>query len=184
MRSGLLWLVPIALGIAAVASAQDSREWVLPRFDAERLDWCWGIARDCGAPVAAEFCKRKRYDSASAFSPQRVGRSAATRTMGTNQTCSDDEGCTGFAAITCTGKVAPERIHNNPSFNQRRLDVCMRSGSTECGQPVADAYCRLKRFSSASHFRPDEERGNAPTGLLSGQTCERTCRGFQQIICQ
>jgi len=182
MRYFIWVMLAFSFGMPGTAAGQD-RTWNAPRLGDDRLDWCMGIARECGAAPALEYCKRKRFDGVAAFDPERVGRRATTRTIGTNQTCSNSDGCTAFRYITCTGRVESFRIHNNPVLNGRRLDACMRSASTVCGQPVADEFCRRKRFSRASHFRPDEDRGNSPTQLLSGQQCERTCRGFQQIIC-
>lgn len=173
-----------ALAFASPSAAQD-RTYNAPRFGEERLDWCMRIGRECGEPVALEFCRRRRYEGVRLFRAYRVGRTDATRTIGSNETCSDDEGCTGFAYVVCTGRIPPGRVFANPVWGKRRLDWCLRWG-TECGTPAADAFCRAQGFVAALHALPDEAPGNSSTRVIGdGRLCDGPrCRGFQQIICR
>lgn len=61
-----------------------------------------------------------------------------------------------------------------------RLDVCETYGQN-CGQPVADRYCRIKGYERATDL-PGEPA--TPTKLLRGQECRGShCRGFKFIVC-
>jgi hypothetical protein len=150
----------------------------------DRLDWCreWGV--NCGEPVAIAYCQRRRYQRVVSFEPDRVGRSAQTRLLGTNETCNGDF-CTAFAHITCADSFPAARVFVNPSIDGHRLDNC-RQWATDCGKPAADAFCAQSGFSSSVQHLVDAEPGYSKTKVISsGQICDGGgCRGFQQIICQ
>jgi hypothetical protein len=169
---------------AAPAAAQD-RTYNQPTYRGHRLDWClnWGSA--CGKPAAVAFCNSRRYTDVVVFRPEVVGKSAPTRPIGTDQVCSGQDFCTAFAYVTCTGPIPNDRVFANPSWNQKRLDVCLQWG-TNCGKPAADAFCRTKGFSGSLYSRPDPEPGYGATSLIgTNQVCDQSfCRGFQQIICK
>lgn len=175
--------------LMSAGGQDDPKRFNAPRWGDDRLDVCMGIGRDCGASVANQFCHKWRFERAIDFEPERVGRAATTRTMQSNETCSDDDGCTAFRHITCQGKIPSYRNFANPTWSApgrplMRLDVCMEAGSNQCGQPVADAFCRQKEYRRALYWQADAERGLTPTRRIRGPECQRTCVGFGVITCE
>jgi len=155
-----------------------------PRYMDDRLDWCLNWGANCGQPAALEFCRRRRFENVQRFDPEKVGRSARTRLIGSGQTC-DGDFCTGFLQITCAGRIPNERVFANPENNGHRLDVC-RDWGANCGKPAADAFCAARGFRGSLHHTADPEPGRSSTRVIgSGQVCTGSfCTGFQQIICQ
>jgi len=161
----------------------ESRIFQQPRYMDDRLDWCMKWGTDCGKPVAQAFCNRRRYENATAFEAELVGRSAQTRLMGTDQVCNADN-CTTFSFITCSGAIGMERVFGNPTWKDYRLDVCWL-GIGYCGKWSADAFCRARGFSESLDSTPDREPSNTPTRAIgNNQICEKGCKGYQQIICK
>ena len=156
-----------------------------PRFFDERLDWCMSWGKDCGQPVADNFCKRRRLTGARAFEPDaNIGRASPTRLMGSNQVCNQAL-CTGFQHIVCHGPIPSERVFANPAWNGHRLDVCL-NWAKDCGKPPADKFCQSNGYASAFHFVVDATPTGVSTRLIgSNQICsEKFCTGFQMIVCQ
>jgi hypothetical protein len=78
-----------------------------------------------------------------------------------------------------------EKIFAAPRFFDERLDWCMTWGK-DCGQPVADSFCRRKRLTGARAFQAEPNIGrSSPTRLMgSNQVCNQDfCTGFQYIAC-
>jgi hypothetical protein len=171
-------------GNRLASSSGDALTFNKPRYMDDRLDWCLNWGANCGQPAALEFCHRRRFENVQGFEPEKVGRSARTRLMGTGQTC-DGDFCTAFLQITCAGRIPSTRVFANPENNGYRLDVCREWGAN-CGKPAADAFCVAQGFRGSLHHTPDPEPGRNSTRVISsGQICEgKSCTGFQQIICQ
>jgi hypothetical protein len=164
---------------------QEEKVFIKPRWFDERLDWCFNWGSECGQPAADNFCKRRRFTGARDFAADpNIGRSEPTRVSGTNQVCNQSF-CTGFRFITCYGPIPHERVFANPTWNEYRLDACLRWGA-ECGKPAADAFCRKKGFSESFYSVLDPERGRSHTRLIgTNQICDKDiCVGFQMIICK
>lgn len=180
------WFATVCVWLCSVhpASAQD-RTYNAPEYWDGRLDWCLGLGKDCGQPAAKAYCNWRRFEDVVVFRAEVVGKSAATRTIGTKETCSNHVGCTAFAYITCSKRIHPSRVFKNPVWESKRLDVCLQ-WATNCGKPAADAFCKAKGFSEALHADPDFQPGNSSTKVISsGRVCEGPrCRGFQQIVCK
>ncbi len=171
-------------GNRRAATSDDVFTFDRPRHMDDRLDWCLTWGTNCGQPAALAFCQRRRFEHVQGFDAEKVGRSARTRLIGTNQTC-DGDFCTAFLQITCSGKVPSSRVFANPVNNGHRLDVCREWGAN-CGKPAADAFCQAKGFSESMQHTVDPEPGYASTRVISsGQICQGNfCTGFQQIICR
>ena len=171
-------------GNRLASNAGDVFTFDRPRHMDDRLDWCLTWGANCGQPAALEFCHRRRFDNVQGFGPEKVGRSARTRLIGTGQTC-DGDVCTAFSQITCSGRIPQSRVFANPVNKGYRLDVCREWGAN-CGKPAADAFCVAEGFGGSLQNTPDAEPGYASTRVISsGQICEgKICTGFQQIICQ
>lgn len=73
------------------------KEFVLPRFQHYRIDWCYQDNESCGKRAASSFCRRMGYEKATKFQPER--HLAATRALGNQKLCFGD--CKGFDSITC-----------------------------------------------------------------------------------
>ena len=78
---------------------------------------------------------------------------------------------------------ALERRAERPMYKDGtiRLDVCETFGKN-CGQPVADQYCRIHGFERATKF---EGEPATPTRVINGgRECKGPdCRGFKFIEC-
>lgn len=174
-----------AVGGPAVPAAGQDQTYNKPLFRDSRLDWCLTWGTNCGKPAADAFCNRRRFTAAKQMRAEIVGRSAATRLIGSDQICSGQDFCTAFAFITCEGPIPSHRVFANPVWKGQRLDVCQQWGAN-CGKPAADAFCRSKGFAESFHALPDQQPGNSSTRVIgTDQVCTGSfCTGFQQIICK
>lgn len=170
---------------AAEPAAAEDKTYNAPRYFDDRLDWCLTWGTNCGKPAAVAWCNRRQFTDVVVFRAEVVGKSARTRLIGSNQVCSGQDFCTAFAYITCTGLIDRNRVFVNPVWKGYRLDVCLQWG-TNCGKPVADAFCKTKGFSQSFHDVGDAAPGYAATRLIgTDQVCDKPfCRGFQRIICK
>lgn len=163
---------------------RESRTYEKPRYMDDRLDWCLSFGFNCGKPAADAFCHRRRFEEATAFEAEVVGRSAQTRLMGNDQVCNGDF-CTSFAYITCSGPIGMDRVFANPEWKGYRLDACLVPGGYCGGRQAADRFCSAQGFWDSLDSTPDREPGNTATRSIgTGAICERGCKGFQQIICR
>lgn len=180
-----LFAVVCVLSWSAAPVAAEDKTYNKPRYFNDRLDYCLTWGTNCGKPAAVAFCNRQRFPDVAVFGAEVVGKSAPTRLIGNNQVCSGQDFCTAFAYITCTGEIERNRVFVNPVWKDYRLDVCLQWG-TNCGKPVADAFCKTKGFSRSFHAVVDAEPGYAATRLIgTDQICDKPfCVGFQQIICE
>jgi hypothetical protein len=63
-----------------------------------------------------------------------------------------------------------------------RLYACQTVGGTECGQPVAAAFCQSQGFVQAQSFNDATEK--TPAETLAGEKCgKKKCKVFTQIVC-
>jgi hypothetical protein len=79
-----------------------------------------------------------------------------------------------------------EHISVVPKHNGYRVDVCKVWGM-ECGQPAADAWCRLKGKQRARSYAIQENIGAThPTVVIgTGQLCrDAYCDAFSRIACE
>jgi hypothetical protein len=196
----------------------ERKTYVKPRYsggelnaDEDRLDWCLVLGKECGKPVAEEFCKRRRYTGASDLRIDPRVASVFTRTIGMNERCWQ---CDGFDFITCYGPISVSRVkanpiwcgrnHNRNDFDCQRLDACplrkvVGSRAIECNttehQMAANAWCRALGFTWAFHYVLDPQPNRNYTRYIetdelcipqdpNNWTPGNPCRGFQQIICQ
>ena len=77
---------------------------------------------------------------------------------------------------------ALEGQFSNPRYKaQGRLDFCFTFGRN-CGQPVADTYCRIQGYERASRF--DAVRASPTQIIANGETCAGGhCTTFSRIVC-
>lgn len=77
-------------------------------------------------------------------------------------------------------------IFDNPYYGDYRLDWCLSWGD-DCGEPAAEAFCKLKGYDVATDFDPAPDIGAiSPTYVIkAGRVCNREfCDGFEQIRCK
>lgn len=75
-----------------------ARQFVYPRFNHYRIDWCYTPGKGCGERAAFSFCRRMGYSKTQHF--EKESRVVATRALGNQQLCFGDQ-CNGFKSITC-----------------------------------------------------------------------------------
>lgn len=75
-----------------------SQAFVFPRFNHERVDWCYEDGKGCGQRAAWSFCRRMGYARAQSYIIQ--NHVSQTRAIGNHQVCIGD-GCNAFSRITC-----------------------------------------------------------------------------------
>ena len=91
------------------------------------------------------------------------------------------------------GGAIPERVLNGevrafelPEYGDSRLDWCFTWGN-DCGEKAANAFCRLRGYTSATAFSIDRDIGaTSPTMTVGdlGVCSDRSCDGFKRISCQ
>jgi hypothetical protein len=90
-----------------------------------------------------------------------------------------------FLMMVAGRAFCEEQTFQAPSLDGKRLDLCLVWGS-ECGQPAADAWCKLQGFDSAKTWTPANDIGaQTPTVVLNGRrVCDQpVCDGFETITC-
>lgn len=75
------------------------REFVFPRFNDYRVDFCYKHTWGCGAPAANSFCSHMGYLKAVHF--EKECSVQATKALGNQELCFGDE-CSAFKTIVCS----------------------------------------------------------------------------------
>ena len=75
-----------------------SQEFVFPRFNHGRVDWCYEDGKVCGQRAAKSFCRRMGYTRAKHYKIQ--AHVSQTRAIGNHKVCVGDA-CNAFSSITC-----------------------------------------------------------------------------------
>ena len=78
------------------------------------------------------------------------------------------------------------RTFDNPTFNGRRVDICLRWG-VDCGKPAADAFCRANSYSASVDYSIAQDIGGQTPTVVMGENkvcSEASCDGFSAIRCQ
>ncbi len=75
-----------------------SQEFVFPRYNHSRIDWCYEDGKGCGQRAAYSFCRRMGYTSAQKYKIQQ--HVSQTMALGNHKLCVGSE-CNAFSSITC-----------------------------------------------------------------------------------
>jgi hypothetical protein len=75
------------------------KRFVVPRYNAYRVDWCYSKGKGCGAKAAYSFCNRLGYIQAKRYVMER--QVSATQTIGSQELCFGMP-CRGFKEIICS----------------------------------------------------------------------------------
>jgi hypothetical protein len=170
---------------------RQSKTFNNPETGSDRLDICLNFGRDCGQPVADTFCKKWFHMGAKDFQPApKIGRTkliSYVYDIQRNEICTGSN-CTGFKYITCYGQLDTSEMFANPVWNGNQLDYCM-TWAKDCGQPVADAFCRYQGFSRSLYWSKSAYLAMQPTRLMgTEQICDpakgNSCNYFMLITCQ
>jgi hypothetical protein len=162
-----------------------------PETGSDRLDICLNLGRDCGQPVADTFCKKWFHMGAKDFqAAPKIGRTkliSYVYDIQRNTICTGPN-CTGFKYITCYGQLDTSEMFANPVWNGNQLDYCM-TWAKDCGQPVADAFCREQGFPRSLYWSKSAYLAMKPTRLMgTEQLCDpakgNSCNYFMIITCQ
>jgi hypothetical protein len=89
------------------------------------------------------------------------------------------------APLWAGSAAAQDKTYNKPRIQDQRLDWCMQWG-TNCGKPVADAFCNRRRFTNARVYRAEVVGRSEPTRLFgTNQVCNGSfCTAFAYITCE
>ncbi len=74
------------------------KKFVVPRFNHERVDWCYQDSQGCGKRAASSFCRRMGFLRAQSF--KKESHVTATRSLGNQKLCFGEH-CQAFSSITC-----------------------------------------------------------------------------------
>lgn len=75
-----------------------SQEFVFPRYDHYRVDWCYKNEKECGQRAAFSFCRRMGFAKTRGYKKQK--HVLATRAIGDQKLCFGSK-CVGFSRIIC-----------------------------------------------------------------------------------
>ena len=75
------------------------KQFVYPRFNQFRVDWCYNQNQNCGAMAANSFCSRMGYLRAKHY--EQESKVSATKAIGSQELCFGDT-CKGFRQIICS----------------------------------------------------------------------------------
>jgi hypothetical protein len=185
--AGIVFLMSTSFASAEV------RQYVKPKIDGYRLDWCykWGI--QCGEAAADRFCKSKGYDQSVNFAMAAdIGASTPTKLLGTGQICEDDF-CDGFAKITCEREDEEDldeevetKFFKKPLTGGIQVNICFAKGVQCGGNAAAKKFCNVNGFAKAISFGQSQPfTPLIPTRYISnGKVCkELFCIGLKNVTC-
>lgn len=75
-----------------------AQQFVFPRFNHGRVDWCYEDGKGCGQRAATSFCRRMGYTRAKHYKIQ--AHVSETRAIGNHKVCVGKD-CNAFSSITC-----------------------------------------------------------------------------------
>ena len=79
----------------------DVEEYVQPRIDGIRLDWCLNYGSDCGEEVAYKWCIVNNYSKPIYWEiDKNIGIYEPTSTLNSRESCFESS-CDGFKTIVC-----------------------------------------------------------------------------------
>ncbi|WED41807.1 hypothetical protein [Legionella cardiaca] len=188
MVAGLL--IGLLFSNMSMAARSDDyyRNFWMPKYHGERLNYCMFDGRECGLAVATRYCRLMGYERADQqIIDNNVG---LTHFLFCKAKCKGWR-CNGFKTIRCVSNMAhkpPRAYHYRlrrfvyPRFNNYRVDWCY-DGRQGCGRRAAFSFCRrlgyidVRRFAIQKHIAATEAIGNQKLcfGML--------CNAFSYIDC-
>lgn len=90
---------------------------------------------------------------------------------------------TASLIMSTSATIAEVRTYFTPNVDGQPIAFCVQS-STDCGKPVADAWCRSQGFDEALLFQRDVAAKAVALHVDTGRPCsEELCLSFHQIKC-
>lgn len=179
----IFFLALSLLFLPSLSFAQDTVKYNAPKHRGLALDWCRIFEHGCGKPAADAYCRSKGHVKSSSWAKWN-NPGVKTMTIGQNSVCDPRyHRCDSFKSINCVVKA---KTFVKPKHNGYRLDWCRTFGS-QCGQPVAYAFCRAKGYNSVVNFR---KKNNSPVETMTigeNSICNsryHRCDTFKSIKCR
>lgn len=187
----LLFLYALLFSSVNAGSADKySRTFWNPLFHGQRLDYCASWNKNCGIPVANQYCQMMGYKNADQqIIDYNVG---LTKYLSTpkSKPCKGF-GCNGFMLIRCVGEYAHKPVSSYyyrsqafvfPRFNHSRIDWCYKDGKG-CGKQAAHSFCRRMGYMRAQHYKM-QSNVSETRALGNHKLCLGvSCKAFSSITC-
>lgn len=174
-------------GIHKSAKNKIYRNFWLPMYHGERLNYCGLDNQECGMAVAKRYCRLMGYANAvQQLEDYNIG---LTNILSSSAQCVGVH-CNGFKTIKCIRKIAgkPHPYHYSlrrfvyPRFNNYRVAWCY-DGKNLCGRRAAYSFCRRMGYLKAQNFAK-QERVAITKAIANQKLCiGKSCEGFSYIIC-
>jgi hypothetical protein len=191
LRTIIIGLLGFLLGSSVSMGANKDkfyRNFWLPKYHGERLNYCSLDGKQCGFALASRYCRLMGYDYADQqIIDHNVG---LTNYLFCHARCKGWR-CNGFKTIRCVAKMLhnpPKTYHYRlrrfvyPRFNRYRVDWCY-DGHRGCGRKAAFSFCRRMGYLDARHFKI--QQSIAATKAISNQKLcfGLLCNAFAYIDC-
>lgn len=161
-----------------------------PLFHGQRLDYCSQWGKNCGMPVAHQYCKMMGYKRANQqVIDYNVGLTKYLL-MPKSKPCKGF-GCNGFMLIRCVGvqphkPVSPiyyrSQVFVYPRYNHSRIDWCFKDGKG-CGKRAAYSFCRRMGYAREEAYKM-QAHVSETRALGNHKLClGLTCKSFSEITC-
>lgn len=165
------------------------RNFWTPQYLGQRLAWCSLDGKQCGMPVANQYCQLMGY--AAATKVMKASNVGLTNYINTHARCKGWT-CDSFMTIVCSKSLQqahPQSYHYReqefvyPRYAGYRVDWCLKKG-TQCGRQAAWSFCRRIGYMDVKQFSMQKHIGATKT-IGSEELCfGELCNGFSKIICQ
>ena len=169
------------------------KQYLKPKIDGYRLDWCykWGI--QCGEAAADRFCKSRGFEQSVSFAiAEDIGATNPTKVMGTGQIC-EDPFCDGFSKISCEREDEEDveeevetKFFKKPLMGGVQVNICLTKGSQCGGNAAAKKFCNKNGFTKAISFAQTQPfTPLIPTRYIgNGLLCkDLICVGLKNLTC-
>lgn len=183
-----LALLMINNSCAADRSTKFYRNFWLPTYHGERLNYCTVENKECGKPVATRYCRMMGYSYSDHYViDYNVG---LTNYIAIGAVCKGWL-CNGFKTIRCVSHLRhkpPRPYHYRlrkyvyPYFDLYRVAWCY-DGRRGCGRLAAFSFCRRMGYLTTRRFAIEESVA-ATKAVGNQKLCfGRTCNAFKYITC-
>ena len=99
------YLITTLFLTVSFSAASDVEEFIQPKIDGVRLDWCLTPGADCGEPVAYKWCISNGYSKPILWEKDKdIGELTPTTMLNSRDTCYSNK-CDGFNTIICYRKA-------------------------------------------------------------------------------
>jgi hypothetical protein len=165
------------------------RNFWLPTYHGERLNYCTFDGKECGMPVATLYCQKMGYAYAD---HQKIDYNVGlTHFMFAQATCKGWR-CHGFKTIRCVAKRRhnpPKPYHYRlrqfvyPRFEQYRVAWCYDGQRRGCGRRAAFSFCRRMGYLQTRRYAI-QKKIVATKGIGNQKLCfGNQCNAFDYITC-